>query len=1076
MPRSNRRVGMRVLVLAAIAAVCLPWGILVARSYLAVSRLHSLSSHKRAEPTDRVLNTFADWRLISLHILAALPILPTDWLFFRNSSAIHPLHLRRHVSDDFFAPRVPPLPWSVIPADKSPGKFSGQSDAASSEAQERRVNASAPSGLCIAITSAPRLDPQNLEPTWQRVVRLLQALDSRRVGAWKGKGEGRSNAGGNANEGMEQGTERVEGEEEGEGDGEGDVTADDVPKTGEEVEKAIRELKKRKGLVLGQDMRIVLYSSACHVVDPVDLLTQQGVVFGEERWRETKPPQQGKRREVRNGRGGAVDRKSGIRNGQEAPARGRGGRGREMSRREMMDEAVRRYAAGAGVSETYVRPLIQVLAQAAFDSSTTVDNHTQAIRNVAANLSIHVDILPAHADVCTFFGDAGRLLAAVPKRIIERKGWARWTWEAKIAVDAIHAMHQCLLTNPKFVLIFEDDVMPVWLWDAGIERFLTVDLREKPPWDLVALYYPTTYHWGAKHGDAYDFPCCTQADLFRADAAKKVRRVVSFLAIFLLAASLAPGHAADSDDSATAAPPRFARARLRRTGELTLERIAAQREWLSSAAFKQRLLSANGLRADGAEVGASGAERGPDVVPLNNFMDAQYYMEIGIGSPPQTFKVVPDTGSSNLWVPSRRCYLSLACLNHAKYDSRKSRSYEADGTPFAIQYGSGAMKGFQSKDDVTVGDVTITGQTFAEATSEPGLAFFAAKFDGIMGLGFKEISVNGIVPPWYNMLAQELVPEPVFSFWFNRDPEGAAGGEVVFGGVDEAHYKGAHSWAPVSRRGYWQFDMGDVLINGSTTSICKRGCAAIADTGTSLIAGPSAVIAEINAAIGAKGVLSEACKQLVHDYAVIIIDLLEQKMDPSLVCHAIGLCDDMAATMAHTTPTPSMTRRLLGWEEDPVIQMPGDHADVANAVGDKASSSSNGGRVGDPKCSLCEATVIWVQNQLARNKTRAEIISHLNKMCEHIPSPGGQAQVDCSKVHKMPAVAFTIGDKQFALQPEQYVLQAGQGGQQLCISGFLPLDVPEPLGPIWILGDTFLGAYHSVYDFGNERVGFAESA
>ncbi|CAI5999423.1 unnamed protein product [Closterium sp. NIES-64] len=324
-----------------------------------------------------------------------------------------------------------------------------------------------------------------------------------------------------------------------------------------------------------------------------------------------------------------------------------------------------------------------------------------------------------------------------------------------------------------------------------------------------------------------------------------------------------------------------------------------------------------------------------------------------------------------------------------------------------------------------------------------------------MGLGFKEISVNGIVPPWYNMLAQELVPEPVFSFWFNRDPEGAAGGEVVFGGVDEAHYKGAHSWAPVSRRGYWQFDMGDVLINGSTTSICKRGCAAIADTGTSLIAGPSAVIAEINAAIGAKGVLSEACKQLVHDYAVIIIDLLEQKMDPSLVCHAIGLCDDMAATMAHTTPTPSlfcccllsssppasMTRRLLGWEEDPVIQMPGDHADVANAVGDKASSSSNGGRVGDPSARC-----------VRRRRAGAGGLQQ------------GAQDASCGLHHR---------DKQFALQPEQYVLQAGQGGQQLCISGFLPLDVPEPLGPICLegssrgfLGDTFLGAYHSVYDLG----------
>ncbi|KAJ7558159.1 hypothetical protein O6H91_04G027100 [Diphasiastrum complanatum] len=471
-----------------------------------------------------------------------------------------------------------------------------------------------------------------------------------------------------------------------------------------------------------------------------------------------------------------------------------------------------------------------------------------------------------------------------------------------------------------------------------------------------------------------------------------------------------------------------------------LHRISLKKKALTTERLMIKAAGSRRAEQLGCFSSASLGSSQADYVPLKNVMDAQYFGEIGIGTPPQTFGVIFDTGSSNLWVPSSKCYLSLACWFHHKYTSSKSSTYHADGSPISIKYGTGEMAGFLSADDVTVGNIKVKGQVFAEATSEPGLTFLAAKFDGILGLGFKQISQDQVTPLWYNIVHQKLVAQPVFSFWLNRNAaDENNGGELVFGGVDPKHFSGEHIYTPVTREGYWQIAMGDVLIAGKSTGFCAGGCAAIVDSGTSLLAGPPGIIAEINQAIGANGVVSEQCKVVVAQYGDQIVELLLAQVTPDQVCSQIGVCNSNSPKIAS------------------VLDRENVHA------GD------------DVICNACEMALTWAQNQLRQNKTKSQIASYLDQLCERLPSPNGESIVDCNAIPHLPNVAFTIANQALVLTPEQYILEVSSGGQSQCISGFIGLDVPPPAGPLWILGDIFMGVYHTVFDFGNRRVGFAEA-
>jgi len=191
--------------------------------------------------------------------------------------------------------------------------------------------------------------------------------------------------------------------------------------------------------------------------------------------------------------------------------------------------------------------------------------------------------------------------------------------------------------------------------------------------------------------------------------------------------------------------------------------------------------------------------------------------------------------------------------HHQMYDHSKSSTYASNGTKFNIAYGSGPVAGFYSSDTVTMGEVSVPHYTFAEVNNVKGLGpmWLMGKLDGICGMGWDDISVDHVETPLRALVNSGKMGELAFAFYLGS---GGANGELVLGGVDPAHYTGDFAYTPVidmvpGKKGYWTLTMDDLKMNGqSMTSVRK----AIVDSGTSLLAVPTADLKKIAALVGAK--------------------------------------------------------------------------------------------------------------------------------------------------------------------------------------------------------------------------------
>jgi len=228
-------------------------------------------------------------------------------------------------------------------------------------------------------------------------------------------------------------------------------------------------------------------------------------------------------------------------------------------------------------------------------------------------------------------------------------------------------------------------------------------------------------------------------------------------------------------------------------------------------------------------------------VPLRGYL-SQYVGEIYVGNPPQSFRVLFDTGSCNMWVFSSECE-TRTCIRHNRFESSRSSTFQEDDTELTVRYGSGRIDSVYGSDSVRLNGALIRNQTFAQVYSTVGSAFLTSILDGIVGLALPKMSVASVSPVFDTMWSQNLLERNAFAVYLSRELDGNRSALLLGSDGSDLHayFQPPLLWSPVQSELYWQVAIENIYVGDERLPLCTANspCLAAVDTGTSLLAAPS---------------------------------------------------------------------------------------------------------------------------------------------------------------------------------------------------------------------------------------------
>ncbi|KAF8998527.1 aspartic peptidase domain-containing protein [Cyathus striatus] len=239
---------------------------------------------------------------------------------------------------------------------------------------------------------------------------------------------------------------------------------------------------------------------------------------------------------------------------------------------------------------------------------------------------------------------------------------------------------------------------------------------------------------------------------------------------------------------------------------------------------------------------------------VNQNHDASYFGSLAIGTPPRSFNVILDTGSSDLWVADANCdLLSSGCGNiTTRYNSDNSSTFTDLNTTFKITYGSGQAFGELGEDVVQMAGFEVSNQVFARC-DDVSTGLVTDPVSGLLGLAYQSIATSGAMPFWETLASQGAWDEPLMGFHLTRYNNATVssseepGGQFNMGFTNSTLYTGDIDYVNLTDNGsYWLLQMLSINVQGNTIELPQNESShAAIDTGTTLIGGPSAMVSQI---------------------------------------------------------------------------------------------------------------------------------------------------------------------------------------------------------------------------------------